>query len=142
MCVDPLCSAVSYQMMIAILFDALISLIEQLKSSNITAHAVSHPSTHAIIQKLTSSLFSTSSLAWTLSVLNVCLDHSLNPALTCFNHTLPGASAVRSLMRAIDSLNCCVGNTDLKFLDSSLFYYMHGSSGNFSQKITVPVLCM
>ncbi len=66
-------------------------------------------------------------LTWTLSVLNVSLDPSLNPALTCFNPTLSSASAVVSLLRA---LNCRVGNPDLKFLDlwkhlSSMLYAVH-----------------
>ncbi len=84
-----------------------------------------------------------SQLTWTLSVLNVSLDPSLNPALTCFNPTLSGASAVVSLLRAIDSLNCCVGNPDLKFLDlwKHRSSTLHFSSGNLFKQLIVPVLC-
>ena len=39
-------------------------------------------------------------LTWTLSVLNVSLDPSLNPSLQCFNPTLTSASAVLSLWRS------------------------------------------
>ncbi len=81
-------------------------------------------------------------LTWTLSVLNVSLDPSLNPAFKCFNSTLSGAPAVVSLLRAIDSLSCCVGNPDLKFLDlwKHRSSTLHGSSGNFSHKNCASVM--
>ncbi len=70
-------------------------------------------------------------LTWTLSVFNIRLDPASNPSLGSIASTIIAASDVLNIVQVVDSLRCCAGNGDARFLD--LFKHrsttLHGSSG-------------